>query len=63
MGDLPENLDMEMGNIRLLLQERSRFSGESSTAYQNWVGNENGIYDKVPGDELATHDAICLGFT
>ena len=48
------DFDTEMENIRLSLKEKYQFSRESSTAYQNWVGNENEIYDKVFGDELAT---------
>ena len=47
------DFDTEMESIRLSLKERYQFSCESSTAYQNWVGNENEIYDKVFGDELA----------
>ena len=47
------DFDTEMENIRLSLKEKYQFSRESSTAYQNWVGNENDIYDKVFADELA----------
>ena len=54
MGDLPEDFDVKMEKIRLSLQERYQFSSESSTAYQNWAGIENDIYDKVFADELAT---------
>ena len=47
------DFDTEMENIRLSLKERYQFSCGSSTTYQNWVGAENDIYDKVFADELA----------
>jgi hypothetical protein len=30
------------------------FSSETSTAYQDWTGAENDIYDEIFADELAT---------
>ena len=48
------DFDTEIENIRLSLKEKYQFSSESSTAYQNWAGNENDIYDEVFADELAT---------
>ena len=43
--------------LMMTLRENYRpelFSSKSSTAYQDWTGTENDIYDEIFADELAT---------